>query len=184
MNKIIILIVFIIVLGCSGKQPRTESNYYIIKHPIQKDSSGNKVPTGIFYGDHNFILIDSTRIFYHTKNIFRFCGTGIDYTKPPKLSLKPEDLQEITIEELPLFLEKDVTKSMGQNIDAFVSVSSPNDTIKNRAIQIIFKYFTSGKNTRYIVRNCTEEELYVTSAKIANTKYDPTTINWKKGFDH
>ncbi len=36
---------------------------------------------------------------------------------------------------------------------------------------------------RYNIRNWTEEEQFVTTAKIENRKYDPNSIDWKIGFD-
>ena len=70
------------------------------------------------------------------------------------------------------------------------------DTIKNRAYQIITDFFKSKKfihpqysrlekdsTIRYNVRNWTEEEQYVITAKINKTKYDPNKVEWNEGFD-
>ena len=73
----------------------------------------------------------------------------------------------------------------------FATISSPTDTIKNRAYQIITDFFKSKKfihpqysrlekdsTIRYNVRNWTEEEQYVITAKINKTKYDPNKVEW------
>ncbi|GLU54951.1 hypothetical protein Dfri01_44120 [Dyadobacter frigoris] len=66
----------------------------------------------------------------------------------------------------------------------FLSViSSPSDTIKHEGFKIIDDFIRQN-NFRYtVIRKWTEEEQYVTAAKIQHIKYDPNTIKWKVGFE-
>jgi len=102
--------------------------------------------------------------------------------KPPLLNLSPGDLREIGINQLPRFLTA-INDSVTNDREFFASISSPTDTIKNRAFKIIRDFLKSRKLNRYIIRNWTEEEEYVTTAKIKNLHYDPKTVDWKVGFD-
>ncbi|MES2688872.1 MAG: hypothetical protein V4658_00625, partial [Bacteroidota bacterium] len=96
--------------GC-GKPKESNAAYYVIGEKDTARANGPSLPH-FFYGDHNFILMDSATVFYHDNKVVRFCGTGIDYTKPPALALWPDSLTEIKPEELHTFLEKTIPDSM------------------------------------------------------------------------
>ena len=66
-----------------------------------------------------------------------------------------------------------------------VAISSSADTIRNNAFNTIKAFFHS-KNSRicFLMRNWTEEEQHVVTAKIENKNYDPQAIDWKIGFDY
>jgi hypothetical protein len=116
------------------------------------------------------------------------CGNGIDFTKPPRLYITPDSLVEIKLAGLEQFL-KDKTngnnflsgKILGKNL---VTISSPTDTIRNDALPILRKFFSTKKDFLVGIRRCTEEEKYVGFAKLSNRPYNGDRINWKIGFDH
>jgi len=166
--------------------------YFVIKHHkiIKPDLSNLSEPPPpppppiLFYLNHNFVLIDTFRIFYHKKHIYFSCMNGIDTynQKPPFINLSPSDLTEIEIDRLPKFLTT-INDSVTSDKGYLVSISSPTDTIKNRAFEIITDFLKSRGLIHYNIRNWTEEEEYVTTAKTKNIPYDPKTVDWKIGFD-
>jgi hypothetical protein len=130
--------------------------------------------------------MDTATIYYHKlfdNRDYFWCGTGRDFTKPPRLYLTPDSLIEIKISELPGFLKKSIPDSIARSRHYFASISYPTDTIHNRAFKIIADYFKSQNIIRYNIRNWTEEEQYVITAKIENEKYYPDSVDWKIGFD-
>ena len=181
-----ILIIFITLLSCSAKKDNSVGFYYVIKHidttiRNNEDKFAPPSPPIMFYGQHNFILLIS-KIFYHNNNIIRSCGVGLDLTKPPRLYLTPDKLIEIKESELSNFLKTNIPDSLvnGDNVSAIIS--SPTDTIKNSAYNIIKEYFVK-KNIKHGIRNLTEEENFVLNSKIKNEKYDAQNQNFKIGFD-
>lgn len=166
---------------CKTKQDNNEHFYFVIKHP--KINTKEPSPPSIFYGDHNFILLDTDKVFYHDKFFFYSCGTDIDFTKPPRIFLIPNSLTEIKIRDLQLFLLNNIRDTMVQGRNVMASISSPNDTIRSKAFKIITDFFKAKKIGRYVIRNWTEEEQFVTTAKIQNKQYDPTKADWNIGFD-
>ena len=184
--RLLILIIFILLLSCSTKKDNSADFYYVIKH-IDTTRQNNKdkfapPPLPImFYGHHNFILLNS-QIFYHNNNVIRSCGFGLDLTKPPRLFLTPEKLTEIKISELNNFLKFNIPDSLVNGDNESAIISSPNDTIRNSAFNIIKEYFVK-KNIKHGIRNLTEEEDFVLKAKIKNEKYNPENQNFKIGFD-
>lgn len=181
---IIIFIATIFLFSCSTKQDKSEI-YYVVKHEkIKPDTDSIPPPPALplpFYGNYNFILLDTSKIFYHTKNKHYSCGYGLDFTKPFDLFLTPENLTEMEINNLDLFL-KSIPDSIISDRYFFTSLSSPKDTIKNRAFKIITTFLKSKNIKYYNVRNWTEEEQYVTTAKLENKKYDRNAVEWKVGF--
>ena len=131
----------------------------------------------MFYGEHNFILLNS-QIFYHKTNKIRRCGFGIDYTKPPRLYITPDSLTEINFSELEWFLKTNIPDSLINGDFVSAIISSPTDTIRNPAFNIIKGYFVV-KNLKHGIRNSTEEENFVLNAKIKKEKYNPQNKNFK-----
>ena len=184
--RLIIFITFNILLSCSTKKNDTIDFYYVFKHfdTNKQNNEDEFVPPPLpimFYGQHNFILLNS-QIFYHNINIIRSCGVGIDYTKPPRLYLTPGSLIEIKLTELENFLKINIPDSLynGENVSAIIS--SPTDTIRNEAFNVIKEYFVK-KSVKHSIRNLTEEEDFVLNAKIKKVKYLPENENFKIGFD-
>lgn len=175
-----------LLFGCSKE--KTDEVYYVIKHPTTTtqntgDAPPPTPPTTSYYGTFNFILLDSSTIYFHNRHNYRFCGTGIDDTKPPRVFLTPESLTKLNLNDLTQFLTTSISDSLAADRQFFASISSSTDTIKNRAFKIITDFFKAKKITRYNIRNWTEEEQFVTTAKIENKVYNPDLIDWKVGFD-
>lgn len=190
MERIIIFILtmFFLLFGCTLKKANEDEIYYVIKHPITIaqdtcDVPPPKPPALTYYGNFNFILLDSSTIYFHSQHIQRFCGTGIDDSKPPRVFLTSESLIKLDINLLPQFLTNSITDSLASGKRFFASISSPTDTIRNRAFKIISDFFKSKNIVRYNIRNWTEEERFVTTAKIENKSYNPDSVEWIIGFD-
>ncbi len=185
MKSILITIIIIFLFSCSTKHESKNQTYFIIKHLVKTTPNtieSPPIPALMFYGQHNFILLDS-QIFYHDNCVVRRCGTGLDNYKPPRLFLTKDSLTEIPIKDLTTFLNKNIPDSVVNLFDITASISSPSDTIKNPAFFLIKEHFKSKNIQYYVVRNWTEEEDYVLTAILKNTPYDPTTTEFKVGFD-
>jgi hypothetical protein len=137
----------------------------------------------MFYGRHNFILADKNRVFYHDKYVYYSCGTGIDFSKPPRLFLSADSLIEIKFDVLNSFLQKNLPDSMVNDKWVTANISSKTDTIKNKAFKILTDYFKVKNIRRYGIRNWTEEETFAVTAKINNISYDPKSADFVIGFD-
>ena len=181
MHKIFIILITLIQFYCNTKQDDNKFIYYVIKNVNRNPKLPS--PPSIYYGNHNFILIDTSKIFYHNKYVYYYCGTGVDFNKPPRLFLAPKSLTEIKIKDLQAFLSNNIPDNMFRGCYVSSSISSPGDTIQNRGFKIIVDYFKIKKIGRYVIRNWTEEEQFVVTAKIKNIPYDPSKVEWKVGFD-
>ncbi|WP_430405450.1 hypothetical protein [Fluviicola sp.] len=179
MNRLVYLLFFVFIFVSCGENEEKSPDYFVIQ-PFVADSLDEGAEP-VFYGDHNFILADSEKIYYHDNSGYSrgMCGTGIDFTKPPQLFLTPDSLKEIKKEDLLDFL-KTTTKKRGHYL--LVSISSPVDTIRNNAVFIIRNFYENKKKTYLGIRKFTEEEEYVVRAKLTNKVYDPRKIKWKTGF--
>lgn len=169
--------------ACNTGEP--EKDYLcVIKSPViySKDSLDYSEP--VFYGQNNFILYDSKTILYHEiKPSCRGggCCTEMDYSKPGKLYLTPENLIKINYSELERFLKAKFMMNKNHH-HSIISISSPVDTIRNPAYTALIDFQKRHKDVLVSVRKWTEEEQYVATAKMKNKKYDPTKIQWKVGF--
>jgi hypothetical protein len=192
-NIKLMLIVTILFNSCSRQKNDDNQIYYIIKHKIDViEFSGDEhspppppPPRAQYYGNSNFILLDSSIYYFYKKNPIHFCGNGVDYTKPPKINLNPDNLRRINLEELSEFLTLTFafTDSLTYDKNYYVTISSSTDTIKNFGFVIITDFLKSKNIQRYIIRSWTEEEKFVTQAKIQNKKYNADSVDWKVGFD-
>lgn len=198
--RFLILIVFSFPISCSTKEDLDKDIYYVIKpadtvkvvrvfdttEPKPGDPPTLQPPPPppptMFYGHHNFVLLDS-RIFYHDNYLWHRCGTGIDWTKPPRLFLTSDSLTEIKLTDLEDFLKSNIPDSTTKGDLTTANISSSTDTIKNQAFEIITSYFKSKNITHYGIRNWTEEEKFALTSKIENKKYDPKITKYKIGFD-
>jgi hypothetical protein len=181
-QTIIIFLSTISLFSCSTT-PDKETIYYVVKHPERVDQKPEiPQPPVTYYGKFNFILFDSSKIYYHTAFVDRSCGYGTDDSRPPRVFLTPDSLTEIKSENIESFLKENIpSEKVGERF--FASISSPTDTIKNSIYKTITDYFKSVNINRYNVRNLTEEEQFSLDAKLQNKPYDPTSIDWKVGFD-
>ena len=181
MKKIIILFTLILILFSCSKRNEI---YFVIKHYnyVKSDEVPECFHT-FFYGQHNFIIVNSNKIYYHNKYVFHWCGTGIDFSKPSHLSITPDSLKEIKINNLGTFLKNNLVFNNNESNKKLVSISSSTDTIRNEGLKILVDYLKQDKEILYNIRNWTEEEKYVSLAKFNNKKYEPNKIKWKIGFD-
>ncbi len=126
-------------------------------------------------------ILDDSHIYYfqHERKKL-YCGNcdDSDANKPPFLGLTPDSLLKVESENLLIFLN---TLSLEDN-KKYVIVLSPTDTIKNKSLHIIKKFF-SDKNALVGIQKCTEESFYVYRAKRLNKAYNPLKNQWKYGFD-
>jgi hypothetical protein len=152
MSRLAYLFLVFILASCVENE-KTAPDYFVI-NPFVKDSLDEVEP--IFYGDHNFILADSEKIYYHDNSGYYsgMCGTGIDFTKPPQLYLTPDSLKEIKKEDLLNFLK---TTKKHQHY-TLVSISFPVDTIRNKSVFVIQDFIKNKKKTYLGIRKFTEEE--------------------------
>ena len=184
--RLLILIISVLLLSCSTKKDNSVDFYHVIKHidTTRQNNEGKFAPPPppiMFYGHHNFILLNA-QIFYHNNITIRSCGVGLDLTKPPRLFLTPEKLTEIKLSELNDFLKTNVPDSLVNGDNESVIISSPTDTIRNPAFNIIKQFFAK-KNIMHGIRNLTEEENFALNAKIRNEKYNPENQKFIIGFD-
>lgn len=178
---------FIIILFLSSCNTNQEGNdiYFIIKKKHITDNSIVPPPPIPFYYWYNFILVDTSKIFFHQKKPVHFkCGVGPDENKPEFLSLTPDKILEIKKIELSSFLNT-IPDSVLMDQRFCVTISSSKDTIRNNAFKTIKDFFHS-KNSRicFLMRNWSEEEQYVVTAKIENKEYDYPETDWKIGFNY
>ena len=151
LTKILTILTFTFLLfGCSTKQVNVDKVYYVVKHPTTTPQDTGDVPPSplpptTYYGNFNFILLDCSTIYFHSQHIFRFCGTGIDDKKPPRVFLVPDSLTKISIADLPHFLATSISDSLAADRHFFASISSPTDTIRSKAFKIITDFFKSKK---------------------------------------
>jgi hypothetical protein len=170
------------LLSC--KSENKDNDTFIIKK-IEINESADEIPKiyPLFYGQHNFILFNHSKIYYHNKNSFQFCGTGLDDSKPPFLELHTKDLTEISLKKLSQFLNQKIKKDHNNTDKTIISISSPKDTISNKALRIIKEKFKNNKTIGITIRKCTEEESVVSKAKYNKRKYDCEKQKWEIGFN-
>lgn len=170
-----ILVIVLLLASCLSREDKKKKIYYVIKHPkegfvlldsnkYQNDSLPPPLPAPpplIVYGHHNFILYDTSKIFYYKADydgLFLWCGTGIDKNHPPKLNLTSEKVAEIKISKIQQFLNTIIPDSIGDEREIVASISYPTDTIRHRAFEIITNHFKKKGIRLYNIRNWTEEE--------------------------
>jgi hypothetical protein len=171
---------------CSNNSSKEDNIYGVVKHYDYHQKSKHGVPPPPppppgFYGHFNFILFDSSKVFCHKRDFIPMLCTG-NFDKPEKLALMPDSLITINNNDLIIFLKKSILYETESGRDKILSISSPTDTIRHRGFKIITDYLKANDIRRYLVRNWTEEEKYVSIAKHENKKYDPKKVKWVIGF--
>ncbi|WP_239022867.1 hypothetical protein [Pontibacter mangrovi] len=148
----------------------------------QWKGSSTPPPLPLFYGDYNFIVDnDSEQIYLHKKKqIFRFCGTGVDFTKPDFIALSPQDFVLLTHREIESYFADTLTNL---NDRQAVVLASLQDSIKMKeARTLIDSLFISRKIKRFYIRRITEEEEVVLNHKKQNLPYSADSIKWSGNF--
>lgn len=196
-NKVFLLsfIIAILFFGCSQNQNTGNEFYYIIGEPFRnqtKNVSNDSIleirlPNPTFYGNYNFILFDSSKVYVHQLPIeeFGWCGTNRkedDLIKPPRLFLLPNKLTEVKLHNLKKFLML-IPDSVILHRSFFASISSPLDTIRNKGFKTITDFFKLKNVNKYNIRYWTEEEKFVSMAKNENEEFNSDKVNWSIGFD-
>lgn len=163
-------------LSCSTNENKRA---YFVVPSIKQDTITDEA---VYYGDHNFIFIDSTTLYYYYyKRKLFWCGTGIDFSKPLFISIKPKDLFEMPPKRLTEFLEKGI-HTYPTSVPEIVSISSFKDTIRNPSIFTLLDKFKPSKKLLLTIRIVTEEERYVATSKKEQLFYNPKNIDWKTKF--
>jgi hypothetical protein len=145
-----------------------------------KDSSKNGYP--FYYGDFNFILIDSNTFYFFKHDEYIDCDFGFNAYRPPRLYLYPDSLITVQRKDLHEFLRKNIIPQLEKKNSSLIALSSNFDSI-NKNLQSPFDELTKTYDDVHLtIRKCTEEETAVAASKLMGTKYQPETINWKYGF--
>ncbi len=172
----LLLSVISILYACCNEKDK--SLFYVIQtHNAEENKDLS------FYSDKNFILYNDTTIYFFFNNQTNYigCGTGIDFTKPSQLDLYPDSLSIVKFIDLKHFLDS-ISKIHSHHNKQLIFISSPKDTIRNKAFMVIRNYYQNKKNTLVGIRKSTEEETYVSTAKFTRKPYDPSKCKWKIGF--
>ncbi len=191
MIKFLVFLLSMNLFACKEERGKQSSKYYVVRHVPQFNKmaidSTEMIyvppPPMLYYGNHNFVLLDTNRVFYHSKHSYRFCGMGIDYLKPPRLYLESNELVEVKFSELDFFLSNLISDSICDGKYVNSCISSFEDTVKNTAIKIIINCFKVKGIHSYNIRNWTEEEQYALEAKVENKPYNSREAKFKAGFD-
>lgn len=156
LNKILLLIFCFTLFSCAEENKSVmPQTYYIIKHAyIDKKEFGNKPPPSlppvIQYGNYNFILLDTSLIYFYVLNS-SVIGTDLF----ANVGLTSKQVSKIEIDSLHKFLKVNIPRNDG---DKTATISYPTDSIKNRAVNIIAEYFNTNGFSKYNIRNITKEE--------------------------
>jgi hypothetical protein len=178
MKNVLIFILSIFLASCTKKEISVPDFVFT----SAKDTSDIRLKY-YFYGSSTFILMDSSKVFFHNKRKDVFCATFLDPSKPPRINLMPDDLKEINVDKLNSFL-KIFRDSIDDDGRLLATIVSPKDTIKHKAFKILTNYFErNGFSKHYSIRKWTEEEEFALTAKIQKKQYHPNLVKWKIGFD-
>lgn len=159
------------LLSCSF-QHREDLVFYVIKHSeratvmecIDGKSHDPLPPSTWFYGHHNFIMIDTSSVFYHNRSSLKICTFKSDSSKPPFINLETNDLIEIKIHQLDSFASAVIPNSDFKPYPSVI-ISSPSDTIRNRGYNIIKHVLNNKGIDIFETRNSTQEEIAVIAKK-------------------
>jgi len=80
---------------------------------------------GMYYGNFNIIFYTNNRIFFHNKDNFRSCGTGLRNDETDFLDIQPNDIIEVSPKSAI-----DIIQKNKQFSDNMISIASLSNTIK------------------------------------------------------
>lgn len=188
MGKLHVLLLSILVSSCCEyNKPKPRTYTFIVSEQFnKKDPQGKPIsyPQRPFYGDYNMILDGADHVyFYKYERNLNWCGTGIDYTKPKFIELKPSDLTLVGVDSLNTFLNSNLVKNIefGQTI---VIISSTQDTIRSAAFDALMSIPRLKDSLDWAVRQRTEEESVVLQHYKTGKTYDYKDVAWKTKFRH
>ena len=189
-----LLSIALIVTFASCKKESIEKNYVISNADSISEAwmKSAKVPPPFiphnlkWYSDVVFIL-DSSKIYaYQTERIHKDEGNNVDYEYTNYIGLNPEYLVTIEGENFVSFLENnnDIFGIFPNNsVQPVIYLASQTDTVKNIALNQLWKKLENNKSrTYFIVRRTTEEENIVLSYKKKNKDFFPESIKWSPNF--
>lgn len=171
MKKILIYILCIVFSNCSND--KDENSYYIISQPALPK---NRAPSPfIYYGEYNFIFLDSSIFQYKLERgrYIDYCGTDIPPGQLKKINLDPNELKLLNKSSALQKLQEVA------NLNTFVSFSSLTDTIRNPLLKQAIHIFEEKRAYKYVIRLSTEEEISAVNSKITveNSKFSVTNVN-------
>jgi len=181
MKSLLILLLFSFVLSaCRDKQVKINhpKNFYVISAHEKSNSSSDSIAQAFVYCDYNFVLLDSSSIYFYKFKEPVFMDIIADrMSNPPFIKLLPEKLQKMEIAELEKQIKGKqlLPEAELRNKSFSASISYPEDTVKHKAFATLFNHLKSN-NVYFSIRRCTQEELAVTEAIIKKTTYDPMKV--------
>jgi hypothetical protein len=183
--KILPFLLILILVSCGDnpndqgqRQPREYTVVPDMAHSL-RDSTGNYMEFGCdYYGHNNFIIDDSSKIYYYAYRFTPGCGTDKDYAKPPFIGLLPHQLIELDETEIDGFIKLNVAPRT--DYMKLIIVASSRDTFKSKAIDSLFsKVLTNNDRKLIVIRRMTEEEKIVLKhKKSGDPYYSPSDIEW------
>lgn len=196
--NLVLLLSWSLIISSCNRDIENKKIYYIIQNenkPIE-DPTDPPPPPLVFYGYFNFIIMDGSSVYFYDKHPSNMNCDDRDGIHPPFLQLYPKEIKKVKLNELNGFLEETYSglkqKSSFDTLEYeyfrtqrnfFTSISSPKDTITNEALKVIIDFMKKNEFTGYVIRNWTEEEMYVVLAKQNKLTYNPNEIKWDVGFD-
>ncbi|MDO8317073.1 MAG: hypothetical protein Q7T12_06075 [Flavobacterium sp.] len=190
--------IFILFTFTNCKKGIVKEEYYIIS---KKDSitKAEKIVSQIppppeapqeskWYSDVVFIMDSKNKVFiYQTETTAR--NDSVDLGYPNYLGLKPENLLTIESDNFNSFIENNndifqiIPIPNKNNSNVFFYIASETDTIKNKALNNLWKLLGKTKSPAiFFVRRTTEEENIVLKYKQNGNEYNPESIDWSKKF--
>ncbi len=171
---VLVSIIFTL-LSCEKKtfEKSAPETYYVIsaKDSVEKAKFPIEHPP---FGEMNFVLADSNRVFYYRTIMPWICMPSND-KRPPFLGLQPRDLIELPQESLKDFILLNYSHQENFNL---VSVASKVDTIKTKNLKVLMDGFAKAEVKQYFVRRTTHEEDVVLEYKINRKIYLSSKIKW------
>lgn len=171
---IFVAVIFSTLVSCNkGSEKSIKESYYV----ISVEDSINQINFPIehpAFGDMNFLLADSNRVFYYRTIAPMICVSS-DGKIPPFTGLDVKDLIELPNKCLEDFVLLNYQRQENFNL---ISVASKSDTIKSKNFKILMSGFAKAKVKQYYIRRTTHEEETVLDYKIKRKPYSPDEIKW------
>lgn len=184
-------LLFCLLLFCWACKPHVSSKVPSLKsvYIISEEDSLAKIkfakhaippPVVKIYGHFNFVIDPSGLVyFYKIKNWPMECEKDLSIKFPIFLNIKPEGLIILNKDCIADFVHYNIFENPGLRRRLFITISSPNDTIKQPVFFTLKKYLDSLERN-YSVRKSTEEEMQVIRFRKSGEYYEPKEINWKE----
>lgn len=138
---------------------------------------------GIGYGNVNIIFYSNNRFFFHLRDLYPDCGTGLKEDEVDFLNLKPKDLVEISQESIWDIIKQNEKFARAERLGLIV-FSSLSDSIKNPIFTNLLDSMKTNRYDFYAIRRISEEEKNVLAAKTKANKilYYKSDYDWKMKY--